>query len=208
MKRTRKRQELIQVGRDIIVRQGFNATGLSDILTTAAVPKGSFYYYFESKEDFGLAIIEDFAKTYQTRLDETIGNKSLSPDVRLNRYFELGIQELEENQYETGCLIGNLSQELATQNELFRDRLNQILDSWETQFADCIKDFYSEKETTADDNALELARFVLSGWQGAILRSKTTRSVEPLNNFTKIFFEQILQSQVPSEHAPPESTDG
>ena len=57
MKRTHKRDDLIRVGRDLIVRQGFNATGLSDILTTAGVPKGSFYYYFESKEDFGLAII-------------------------------------------------------------------------------------------------------------------------------------------------------
>ncbi|MEO0645970.1 MAG: TetR/AcrR family transcriptional regulator, partial [Cyanobacteria bacterium J06650_10] len=47
MKRTRKRDDLIRVGRDIVVRQGFNATGLSDILATASVPKGSFYYYFE-----------------------------------------------------------------------------------------------------------------------------------------------------------------
>ena len=69
MKSNRKRQDLIHVGRDLIVRQGFNATGLSDILATAGVPKGSFYYYFESKDDFGLAIIDDFANEYQRKLD-------------------------------------------------------------------------------------------------------------------------------------------
>ena len=65
MKRTNKRDKLIQVGKQVIVQQGFNAASLNEILTTAGVPKGSFYYYFSSKEDFGLAIINYFAESYR-----------------------------------------------------------------------------------------------------------------------------------------------
>ncbi|MEL7069507.1 MAG: TetR family transcriptional regulator C-terminal domain-containing protein [Cyanobacteria bacterium J06581_3] len=192
MKRTHKRQDLIHVGRDIIVRQGFNATGLSDILATAGVPKGSFYYYFESKEDFGLAIIEDFANEYQRKLDATISNQQLSPLSRLRQYFELGIQEMEANQYETGCLIGNLAQELAAQNEHFRERLDQILNDWETQFASCVADAQKDAVMDNDSSAVELAKFILAGWQGATLRAKTSRSPTPLRNFVHILFTHVL----------------
>jgi len=199
MKRTRKRDDLIRVGREIVARQGFNATGLSDILSTADVPKGSFYYYFKSKEDFGLAIIEDVDSNYQKILAATVGNEQLSPLARLNSYFEASIAEMEENGCETGCLIGNLAQELAAQNELFRDRLNQILTSWETYFTNCIEAAYTAGELKEQPDAKNLARFILSGWQGAMLRAKVIRSPEPLRTFIKILFEQVLNASIPSK---------
>ena len=209
MKSNRKRQDLIHVGRDLIVRQGFNATGLSDILATAGVPKGSFYYYFESKDDFGLAIIDDFANEYQRKLDATISNQQRSPLHRLRQYFELGIQEMEANQYETGCLIGNLAQELAAQNENFRDRLDQILHDWETQFATCVADVYKDADSGDDRrSATELAKFILAGWQGATLRAKTSRSPAPLRNFVHILFTHVLNRPGSAQSIPTESTAG
>lgn len=194
MKRTRRRDDLIQVGRDIVIRQGFNAAGLSDILNTAGVPKGSFYYYFESKEDFGLAIIEDFASEYQAKLEAILGDEQFSPLTRLNNYFEKGIAEMEASQCENGCLIGNLAQELSAQSEVFRDRLNQILSNWETHFARCINDAYASGELESYIDANMTAKFILSGWQGAMLRAKVERSTEPLRTFSQILFEQVLRA--------------
>ena len=199
MKRTRKREDLIRVGREIVARRGFNATGLSDILSTAAVPKGSFYYYFESKEDFGLAIIEDFAREYQETLAATVGNEALPPIERLNSYFETSIADMEANGCETGCLIGNLAQELAAQNEVFRDRLNQILTSWETYFTDCLEAAYELEMLPNKTDTGNLARFILSGWQGAMLRAKVIRSPEPLRTFIKVLFEHVLNAPIPSK---------
>ncbi|MEO1392901.1 MAG: TetR family transcriptional regulator C-terminal domain-containing protein [Cyanobacteria bacterium J06634_5] len=201
MKRTRKRDDLIRVGRDLIGRQGFNSTGLSDILATAGVPKGSFYYYFESKEEFGLAIIEDFASDYQAKLETTLGNEQLSPLARLNSYFEIGIAEMAGSGCQSGCLIGNLAQELSAQNEVFRDRLNQILTRWEACFSDCIAAAYAAGELTKAPDADAFAKFVLSGWQGAMLRAKVTRSTEPLNTFIQVLFEQVLGASVPQKSA-------
>lgn len=194
MKRTRKREDLIRVGREIVARRGFNATGLSDILSTAAVPKGSFYYYFESKEDFGLAIIEDFAIHYQEKLKDTIENMRVSPLARLNSYFEAGIAEMEACKCVNGCLIGNLAQEMSAQSEVFRDRINEILSGWETQFARCLESARKDGTIVSTANTTDLADFILSGWQGAILKAKVARSTAPMKTFVKMLFSTVFDS--------------
>ncbi|MEO1672932.1 MAG: TetR family transcriptional regulator C-terminal domain-containing protein [Cyanobacteria bacterium J06631_2] len=193
MKRTNKREELIQVGRKIIVQQGFKAASLNDILTTAGVPKGSFYYYFSSKEDFGLAIVDDFAKEYRTRLQIMSEVSELSPLQRLRNYFELKITEMEACQCVDGCLIGNLAQELSAQNELFRDRLNQVFGEWEQYFICCLQAAHEAGEISlSGDRYPELAKFMLSSWEGAILQAKVTKSVTPMQTFVDVLFSYIL----------------
>jgi TetR/AcrR family transcriptional repressor of nem operon len=191
MKRVNKRDELIKVGRNSIVQQGFKSTSLNDILTTAGVPKGSFYYYFSSKEDFGLAIVDNFADEYRDRLQATLEDERYSPLTRLRNYFELKISEMEACGCTDGCLIGNLAQELSAQNEIFRDRLNRIFAEWEQYFAQCLQAAYEAGEISSDRyNAL--AKFILSSWEGAILQAKVTKSVKPMQTFVEILFAQIL----------------
>ncbi len=197
MKQTPKRNELIRVGREIVVRQGFNAAGLSHILAAADIPKGSFYYYFKSKEDFGLAIIEDFAATYQEKLEKTINNDRLSPLQRLNSYFALGRADMEACGCVDGCLIGNLAQELAAQNEVFRDRINQIFSQWEEQFAACLEAAKTAGELSSDADATQLAQFILAGWQGAILKAKVARSIKPMQTFVDTLFQHVFIKSVP-----------
>jgi len=56
------KSRLIEIGAEIIHLKGFNHTGIKEILEAAQVPKGSFYHYFESKEDFGLQVIDYFVE--------------------------------------------------------------------------------------------------------------------------------------------------
>ena len=198
MKRTNKRNELIRVGSEIVVRQGFNAASINEILSTAGVPKGSFYYYFASKEDFGLAIIDDFANKYRDRLKNILENSEFSPLTRLRNYFESGIADMERCHCAEGCLIGNLGQELSAQNELFRDRLNLVFADWEQYFVRCLKAAYEAGEINDDNNLVELAKFILSGWEGAILRAKVTKSVIPMQTFVKVLFGQVLTKSASS----------
>ena len=206
-KRTRKREDLIRVGRALIVRQGFHATGLSDILAKAEVPKGSFYYYFESKEDFGLAVIEDSAKSYRQKLDNTLGNQQLAPLARLSSYFQHGIAEMEANGLKEGCLFGNLAQEMSAQSPVFRDRIDQVFSDWEARMSECLDAAYQAKEISITPSA-QLASFVLSGWQGAILRAKVANSTEPLHAFIQAVFEQVLKTSAPDLPAAQKSAAG
>lgn len=198
MKRTNKRNELIQVGSEIILRQGFNAASLNEILTTAGVPKGSFYYYFSSKEDFVLEIVDDFANRYRNKLKTMLEDEQFSPLTRLRNYFESGITEMETCQCSDGCLIGNLAQELSAQHELFRDRFNQIFAQWEECFLSCLHTAYEAGEILDDRYLVELAKFIVSSWEGAILKAKVAKSVKPMQTFVKILFEQVFNKSASS----------
>ena len=196
MKRASKRNELIQVGKEIVLQQGFKGTSLNDVLIKAGVPKGSFYYYFSSKEDFGLAIVDDFAQEYRDRFKTFLEDEQCPPLTRLRNYFEFKIAEMEAHQCNDGCLIGNLAQELSTQNELFRDRLNQIFAEWEQYFIRCLKAAYEAGEIENSSNFEVLAKFILSSWEGAILQAKVSKSVLPMQTFVKILFEQVLNISI------------
>ena len=193
MKRTSKRHELIRVGSNLIAQRGFNAASINEILSRTDVPKGSFYYYFASKEDFGLAIIDDFASRCQEQLKSCLENEQYTPLTRLRNYFELKIVDLESCEYVDGCLIGNLAQELSAQNELFRDRLKQVFDSWEQSFAQCLDVASQVGELDGDTHSGQVAKSVLSSWEGAILQAKVEKSIVPLKTFVIILFERVLK---------------
>src|SRR4051794_12854838 len=114
---------LIEAGIEIMFEKGYNNTGIQEVLQKTGVPKGSFYYYFDSKEEFGLEIINAFDAGYTDKVNKFLNDKTLSPVQRLRAYCEAGRENLENQQCRKGCLIGNLSQEMADQSEVMRARL-------------------------------------------------------------------------------------
>lgn len=192
MTRSETKQLLIQVGTEVIGQHGFNTTGLNTILKTANVPKGSFYYYFASKEDYGLAIIDESAIAYAETIRHFLTDETLSPLQRIRHYLESGLATIRDDKCKRGCLIGSLGQELSSQNETFRLRLDSTFEGWKQQFSTCLQAAIANQELAADTDTEQLAEFLLSGWQGAILRAKMQSSITPLQVFIDILFERIL----------------
>ncbi|CAM3619748.1 MULTISPECIES: TetR/AcrR family transcriptional regulator [Halomonas] len=192
MKNTATRDKLIDSGAQLISQQGYNATGINAVLKTCGVPKGSFYHYFSSKEDFGLAVIERFATTYDASLVTLLEDSNTPPLERLRRYFASGRDYMHECDHATGCLIGNLGQELSGQSDTFRDALNLVFQRWEQRLVNCLQDAQTRGDIATHTAPEALASFILTGWEGAILRAKTLKSVEPMDHFETILFKQVL----------------
>ncbi|KAM3105793.1 TetR family transcriptional regulator C-terminal domain-containing protein [Phormidesmis sp. 146-33] len=184
---------LIKAGRRIVVEKGYNHTGIQEILQAVGVPKGSFYHFFSSKEEFGLAIIDDDSQMHDRIVEQYLGDISLSPLNRLKRYFAFKLEEFETLQYREGCLFGNLSQEMADQNETFRVRLQEAIDRWRDQFAACIQAAQDAGEVSKKQQAKDLAEFCLNSWEGALLQMKVTKSDAPLKNYMQFMFGVILK---------------
>jgi TetR/AcrR family transcriptional repressor of nem operon len=193
MEKKDTRSEIIRIGTDLISRQGFNATGIDSVLKEAAVPKGSFYHYFKSKEEFGLAVIDRFVQSFEQRLDTFLNDEEVSPLNRIRNFLETGLARVSQNQYTKGCLIGNLGQEMADQNELFRARLDEVLNVWEVRFASCLSEAQQRCEMSQNQDAQKLAGFIISGWEGAILRAKVMKSPLPMLDFIEVLFATTLR---------------
>lgn len=191
--RGHSREQILKSGRELIAGRGFNATGLDAILKAAGVPKGSFYHYFASKEDFGLAVIDDFAQQYAEHLNGFLSDKTLAPLERVRRFMESGIESLGSCQCARGCLLGDLGQELAAQNESFRVRIDRVFQSWKRKFADCFEEARAAGDLHVHSDPDKLAEFFLAGWEGALLRAKVAKSVQPLKDFTELFFAGVLK---------------
>lgn len=192
MTRIETRQSLIKVGTDVIGSHGFNPTGLNTVLKTAGVPKGSFYYYFASKEDFGLAIIDEFAIAYNEKIDSFLSDTKVSPLQRIRNYLQNGLETISEGKCKRGCLIGTLGQELSSQNETFRVRLDHVFEGWKLQVGTCLQAAVDCGELSKDTDIEQLSEFLLSGWQGAILRAKMHSSISPLQAFIDTAFSRVL----------------
>ncbi len=195
MDKNETRATIIRIGTDLIGRQGFNATGIDAVLKEAGVPKGSFYYYFRSKEEFGLAVIDHFAARYDQRLDTFLDDEEVTPLNRIRNLLESGLARLEQNQCAKGCLIGNLGQELADQNERFRARLEEVFNSWKERYAACLLDAQQTGELPSELDPSVVAGFILSGWEGAVLRAKVMKLPKPLRDFIETLFATVLRKR-------------
>ncbi|MBN1471591.1 MAG: TetR family transcriptional regulator C-terminal domain-containing protein [Syntrophaceae bacterium] len=183
MARTNTREEIIRKGAELIHAQGFNATGLQQILQAAAIPKGSFYFYFKSKEDFGLEIINYFNSTISGVLANYLGDKKIPPIERVEKLFEFFETVYQNNGYTLGCPIGNLSLELADTNDRLRAHLDGVIKSLIAQIESCLQEAQLDKSIPANLNPADVARFIFYGFEGALLHMKVVKNIEPFRVF-------------------------
>ncbi|MBE9192968.1 TetR family transcriptional regulator C-terminal domain-containing protein [Gloeocapsopsis crepidinum LEGE 06123] len=184
---------LLKTGARFLKEKGYNHTGIQEVLQATGVPKGSFYYYFKSKEDFGLEIVKHDACEHNQVLDKYLKDETLSPLTRLRQYFAAKCEEFASLQCREGCLLGNLGQELADQNERFRLRLEEIFAAWRDRYIDCLQQAQAVGEISPDLDVRILADFCLNSWEGALQQMKVTKSPVPLQTFMSVMFDVVLK---------------
>jgi TetR/AcrR family transcriptional repressor of nem operon len=185
---------LLQVGADMMLEKGYTNTGIQDVLKSLNVTKGSFYHYFYSKERYALEIIREFNANHSANLVRILGDSTQTPLTRLKNYCQESKRMLLSNGCRKGCLIGNLSQEMADQSEVLRAELSQVMAKWRDIIAECIEEGQKSGEIKNKRAAHDLAELFSAGWAGAILRAKTVKNTESLDIFMELVFEDLLKA--------------
>src|SRR4030043_776575 len=116
---------ILKAGAGIVLQKGFFNTGLAEVLEKAKVPKGSFYFYFKNKEDFGLQLIDLFAGYLASNAQGFYRDENLSPLEKVRNLFKWQAESFQKSDFKGGCPIGNLSLEMGDRNPAFRKKLNQ-----------------------------------------------------------------------------------
>jgi len=122
-----------------------------------------------------------------------LDNVKQTPLQRLKTLCENRRKDAAAQHCKKGCLIGKLSQEMAEQNELFRERLDAVLCRSRKRFASCISEGQKLGQITSKYDASELAEFFLGAWDGAVMRSKTLQCTDPQKIFIKIMFDELMK---------------
>lgn len=187
------KQKIIEIGAQIIHQKGYHHTGIQEVIKAAGIPKGSFYFYFASKEDFGLQIIDYFNKRYLDMVRPILGDTSLSPLKRLEKIFDWFINRFIEMNYTCGCPIGNLSQEMGDLSAAFRNKLKESIDLMVQVTAGLLQEGKDAGEVPPGLDIEETANFIVSGWHGALIRMKIVKATEPLENHKRFILHTLLR---------------
>ena len=175
-------------------RKGYVGAGVRDIVAEAPAPQGSFTNHFRSKEEFAREVLDRYFDDLKAaRRRDARTTRSRTPRQRLKRYLDIITERLAKAGFSRGCLIGDFSLEAAPQSEMLRARLAEIFAEWRSPFAACIAEGQAAGEIAATFAPEELAEFLLSSWEGAILRMKVERNAEPLERFKRIAFATVFK---------------
>ena len=193
MPKPSNREKLLDEGLRVVLAQGYAGASVRDIVRAAGVPQGSFTNHFTSKEAFAEEVLERYFSLVSGNIDKTLRNDSLPPLRRLRAWFDLQITFLKKAEFRTGCLIGNFSIEASDQSASIRKRLTEFFKHIHESLVYCLKAAVDAGELSATTDIGEVASFIYSSWQGAILQSKVEQSIRPLERFKRVLFGRLLQ---------------
>ena len=188
-----KRDLILAKGAAVMTRRGYHGTGVQEIVQAAGIPKGSFYHYFASKEDFAAEILEEYWTSIETRHGPIFYDARVKPLERIGQFFQALVLEHGEHEYSLGCLIGNLSLEMSNGSEQTRKRLADVLARWEGLLASCLREAQQRRELSETHDAEALASVIVEGWEGAVMRGKVLRDGAPLQRFVSMVLPRLLE---------------
>lgn len=194
--RTDKRELILARGAQVMARRGYHGTGVLEIVQAAGIPKGSFYHYFASKEDFALQALDYLYAPRLARYQAALSDVRRSPRQRiLDYYAELIGHFARQERPEYHCFIGSLSFEMSELSRPIGQQVETILLRSVEVLAGCLDEACELGEIGPETDCLALAEFIGNAWEGALLRMKVGSSVAPL----KIFLTQLEHLLVPAD---------
>jgi TetR/AcrR family transcriptional repressor of nem operon len=162
MEPQRTRDHLLQVGLRPIHATGYSSTGVNEILEGAKIPKGSFYHHFTSKEDFAKEVLALYVRGEGELAEKILRDGKAAPMKRLRRYFEELIKVYGPQAAISGCMVGNLTLEMADHSEAIQSLLHQSFSAWQAAIADILQEAIDRGELARSNKPQELASFLLN----------------------------------------------
>jgi TetR/AcrR family transcriptional repressor of nem operon len=189
---TDTRERLLAAGAELFGKKGFNGCGLNEVLQLAGVPKGSFYHYFGSKEDFGVALIERARDAHLAEMRPLLGDRRIGPKQRLRTMFERARAECADTGPTVECLIPKLALETGNLSETVHAAVKCAYQQWSAMLAQVIREGQNSGEIDKKHDADRLANVLVMLWEGAAIRMQIERHISPLDDFQAFVFDTLL----------------
>ena len=165
------RQHIIDVAKSLMTHKGFTAVGLAEVLSTAGVPKGSFYHYFRSKEEFGQALLEEYFQEYIGRVDIVMAAEGNGAE-RLLGYLRYWAKTQAFDHPEEKCLVVKLGAEVCDLSQDMRSVLEEGTALIIQRITRCVEQGKADGSITTTQDAEALAESLYQLWLGASLLVK------------------------------------
>lgn len=169
------RDRLVETARTLFWEQGYSATGVAQILTAAKARSGSLYYFFPTKEDLLIAVLEKYKELLDPLVIRPVFERIRDPIERI--FGILGGYRilLLSTKFQHGCPIGNLALEVGNTQPAARKLVAANFSGWRKAIELCLAD--AEDRLPARLDREQLALFVLTTMEGAVMLARTYHSI-------------------------------
>lgn len=188
------KQKLIETARNLFLQNGYGNTGIAQILKAADVGSGSLYYFFPTKEDLLLAVLNKYKELLWPLVIQPVFDRVQDPVERIFGVLDGYRQMLTMTEFAMGCPIGNLALELSNTHPAARQLLAENFTGWRRAIEGCLIE--ASDRLPEHTSAERLAEFVLTTMEGAVMLARTYRSLEPYNNAVtqlRDYFDRLLK---------------
>lgn len=169
------KQKLIGTATRLFHERGFTAVSVADICEAADLKKGSFYHFFESKQDLMMQAIDAYEASYAALIGTAVRPEASAREQLQAIAEAIGAQLVEQRNAEgctRGCPIGNLALEMAGRDEELRRRIEKVFAGWRAAFTGIVQRGIERGEFAPQDPA-RAAEAVVAMMQGAMVLAKT-----------------------------------
>lgn len=173
------RERILQAAIDLFWQKGYASTGVADLLLKARVNSGSFYYFFESKENLLLAVLDRYLEMLHPVLLAPIWSQTRDPIGRIFRLLARYRELILLSRCTYGCPIGRLALEIDPAQGKAHRKLAANFEAWAGCVEQCLDD--AADRLPANIDRKQLSRFVLTVMEGGVMQSRSHRSVEPFD---------------------------
>ncbi len=180
------RVEIINKGIELMRQHGYHGTGVQHILHACGIPKGSFYNFFESKQDFTLQAIEKYGLDNLKAVEDLKANANLTAVDKVARFFSDLERFYRSKNYELTCLMSLLSLELAGEDELIAEKIEAKFNDIKKVLTQIIKEGQSSGEIRRDFRAARISDFLITSFNGALITMKYERTSRAIKEFQKM----------------------
>lgn len=183
-KRTRKRpvaarDELLNSAMFLFWEKGYAATSMTDVFARSGVNAGSMYYYFKSKEELLLGVLDRLAEIMYPALLAPIWEKESDPIERIFGLLERYRRSILDSKFSYGCPVGRLATEIPAEMVEVHDKIATNFEGWSSAVRKCLEAAGTRLPKGMDLKML--SRFVLTVMEGGVMQSRSYRSIEPFD---------------------------
>ncbi|MFF4124530.1 TetR family transcriptional regulator [Microbispora rosea] len=180
IRRNDTRERVLRTAAGLFQRQGYNATGLNQVLAESRAPKGSLYFHFpDGKEQLAAEAVAVAGGELGERIAAAVA-AAPGPAEAVARIGDLLAHNLEESGFQEGCPVATVALEAAGDSEPIRSACDEAYASWLGGLAD-----YLHGHGVDEAEAEALADLVLSSLQGALLLARVRRDTAVIHSVAR-----------------------
>jgi AcrR family transcriptional regulator len=188
------RDRLVEAARLLFWKHGYAATGIAQILKEADARSGSLYYFFPTKEDLLVAVLEWYRENLWPAVVQPVFERVTDPIERIFGILDGYRHGLLATNYQHGCPIGNLALELAASHPAARQLIAVNFTGWRTTIQQCLVAAADRLPDSVDQN--QLALFVLTTMEGAVMLARAYQNIDPYDAAVtqlRDYFDRLLR---------------